>query len=58
MTEKRKFLGVHFQCCNIYSRIYINKERSAYAGACPRCHKRVQIKVGPGGSNTRFFTTR
>jgi len=58
MTEKRKFLGVHFQCCNVYSRAYLNKEQTAYKGACPRCGKRVEMKVGPGGTDNRFFSAR
>ncbi|MFT5090715.1 MAG: hypothetical protein ACI906_001773 [Candidatus Latescibacterota bacterium] len=54
--EKRKFLGIHFKCCNIYSRIYANKEKTAYQGACPRCGKRVSLRIGDGGTDTRFFT--
>ena len=56
MAEKRKFLGVHFQCCNVYARAYINKEETAYKGVCPRCGKRVNVKIGPGGTDTRFFS--
>lgn len=52
----RPFLGIHFLCCDIYSRIYLRRDGSAYQGACPRCAKPVQIRVGPGGTDSRFFT--
>ncbi|MFT5527782.1 MAG: hypothetical protein ACI9G1_000952 [Pirellulaceae bacterium] len=54
--ETRKFLGVQFACCGIYSRIYINPQRNAYAGNCPRCAKLVTVIIGAGGSDSRFFT--
>jgi hypothetical protein len=53
---KRSFLGVHFQCCNVYSRIYKNKEGTAYTGFCPQCGKPVKILIGKGGTDSRFFT--
>ena len=56
MAEKRKFLGVVFECCRVYARVYINRELTAYQGGCPRCGKRVEVKIGPGGTQTRFFT--
>jgi hypothetical protein len=52
----RQFVGVHFACCDVYSRIYINRQRTAYVGYCPRCTKRVELKIGPGGTDSRFFT--
>jgi hypothetical protein len=52
----RSFLGVNFACCGAYARIYVNSERSAYLGHCPRCSRPVQIKIDPGGSDQRFFT--
>ena len=58
MAEKRKFLGVHFQCCNVYARAYMNKEKTAYKGMCPRCGKRVDVKIGAGGTDSRFFSAR
>ena len=58
MAEKRKFLGVHFQCCNVYSRVYVNKEGTRYEGSCPRCGKRVEMKIGSGGTDNRFFSAR
>ena len=55
-TQKRRFVGIQFACCRIYSRIYINKAGTAYIGNCPKCMKRVEMKVGPGGTDKRFFT--
>jgi hypothetical protein len=52
----KPFLGVHFTCCDVYSRVYPNRDGTAYVGHCPKCAKRVQFKVGPGGTDTRFFT--
>jgi hypothetical protein len=54
----RKFVGVHFACCDIYSRVYINRDATAYEGNCPRCAKRLRLAIGPGGTDSRFFTAR
>ncbi len=54
-SGEKKFLGVHFVCCDVYSRIYLKHDKSAYVGHCPRCVKRVQFQVGSGGSDSRFF---
>ena len=50
-----RFLGIHFVCCDVYSRVYANREQTAYVGNCPRCAKRVQFKIGSGGTDSRFF---
>jgi hypothetical protein len=55
-ASSRSFLGVNFACCGAYARIYVNPERNAYLGHCPRCGRPVQIKIGPGGTEQRFFT--
>jgi len=56
--EQRKFIGVKFNCCGIYVRVYINKEGTRYEGRCPKCFQTVNFKVGEGGTENRFFETR
>ncbi len=51
-----RFIGITFACCDVYSRIYINRDETAYEGRCPKCSKPVQIRIGPGGTDCRFFT--
>ena len=51
-----RFLGIKFACCGVYSRIYINRSETAYEGCCPKCGKRVDVKIGSGGTDKRFFT--
>ena len=55
--KKKSFVGVTFKCCNVYTRIYLNKEGTAFEGACPRCYKRkaVVYVVEKGGTKARFF---
>ena len=52
----RPYLGVNFACCGVYSRIYRNVQATAYVGHCPKCMRRLQVGIAPGGSDQRFFT--
>ena len=55
-ADSRRFVGVHFVCCDVYSRVYINRDQTAYEGNCPKCARRVRLTIGPGGTDARFFT--
>jgi hypothetical protein len=57
-SESTRYLGVHFACCDAYSRVYANRGRTAYVGHCPRCAKRVEFRIGPGGVEGRFFVAK
>ncbi len=54
--RRGRFLGVTFECCGVYARIYPNAAGDAYEGRCPRCMKSVRVGIGPGGGSARFFT--
>ncbi len=51
----RRFVGIHFACCDVYIRIYVNLNETAYEGHCPKCGRPVKICIGPGGTSCRFF---
>ena len=54
----KKFLGIHFECCNVYRRVYLNREGNAYEGRCPICYRTVKVLIGPEGTDARFFRAR
>ena len=51
----RRWLGIRFDCCNTYSRMYRNTAGTAYVGRCPRCTRQLSVPIGPGGTPQRFF---
>lgn len=51
----RPWIGVRFLCAGAYVRVPRNKDGTAYLAMCPRCGKTVRFRVGPGGTDQRFF---
>ena len=57
-SPKRKFIGVWFECCHAYGRLYQNKEGTIYRGRCPRCLRPVMVPIDSNRENAtdrRFF---
>jgi len=51
-----RYLGIHFACCSVYARIYVSRTGDQYVGNCPRCGRRIEFQIGPGGTDNRFFS--
>ncbi len=54
----KPFIGIKFDCCNVYNRVYMNKEKMAYEGRCPRCLRKISVKISKDGVSTRFFSAQ
>ena len=57
-AASKKFIGIRFNCCGVYARIYVNRAGTAYEGRCPKCLQSVCLKIGAGGTDQRFFETQ
>lgn len=51
----RPWVAIQFKCCRCYNRIYRNRKATAYEGRCPKCGRRIKLKIGNDGTNQRFF---
>jgi hypothetical protein len=54
-TAPRPWVGIQFECCGVYARVYRAPEAKFYESRCPRCGLPVKLRVGPDGVSTRFF---
>ena len=57
-TANRPWIGIHFQCCGVYTRVYRRPDDTRYEGRCPKCAAAVSLRVGPDGVASRTFTAR
>ena len=57
-SDSRPWIGIHFQCCGVYTRVYRRPEAVSYEGRCPKCAAKVSLRVGPEGVASRVFTAR
>ena len=53
--KKRAYLGIWFECCRTYGRLYKNASGTSYVGRCPKCMRPVHVRIGGEGTNRRFF---
>ncbi|RIK67151.1 MAG: hypothetical protein DCC65_07460 [Planctomycetota bacterium] len=57
-ATQRFWIGVLFECCGVYARIYRKLDVKCYSGRCPKCQREVTVKVGAGGTADRLFRAR
>jgi hypothetical protein len=51
----RPYLGILFECCGVYARVYRQTDAAFYRGRCPKCWRIAHVRVGRDGTPTRFF---
>lgn len=60
--DPKKFLGIYFECCHVYGRLYQNAQATHYVGRCPKCMMNLKVPIGngdnPNATNQRFFKAR
>ena len=54
-TAGRPYIGILFDCCGVYARVYRRADRPIYRGRCPKCLRAVRVRVGKDGVTTRLF---
>lgn len=57
-AEGRPWIGVRFECCGVYTRVYRDPAVPRYDGNCPVCGRSLVVRVGPDGISGRLFRAR
>jgi PHP family Zn ribbon phosphoesterase len=54
--DKRPYLGVQFECCSVYTRVYRKPEILFYEARCPKCGRTARIDVDrKAGVDAKFI---
>jgi len=53
--RNRPYIGILFECCGVYVRVYRRPDQTYYLGRCPNCLRSVRVRVAPDGINARLF---
>ena len=53
--QRRPYVSILFECCNVYARVYRRPDQLYYRGRCPKCLRAVKLRVGPDGTPARIF---
>ncbi|MEW6199119.1 MAG: hypothetical protein AB1601_10725 [Planctomycetota bacterium] len=52
------YVGILFECCGVYVRVYRRPEQKYYRGRCPKCLRAVRLRIGRDGTDARLFRAR
>lgn len=58
VAGNRCWIGIHFECCCVYTRLYRAAGADRYVGRCPKCRTPVTVRVSPDGVSTSFIRAR
>lgn len=58
VSGDRFWIGIHFECCCVYTRLYRSANADRYEGRCPKCRTPVTVRVSPEGVSTSFIRAR
>ena len=53
--KKRQYIGIWFDCCQTYGRLYKTADGRFYTGRCHKCLRTARARVGADGTERRFF---
>lgn len=54
-ASRRPWIGIHFECCDVYQRVYRKPEDDHYLGFCPKCGRKIRLRVSADGVNAKFL---
>ena len=54
-ADARPYIGILFECCGVYQRVYRRPGQAFYAGHCPKCLRPVRLRVAADGTTARLF---